>query len=144
MHMEQLIDRLKTKNAIDLFVRNDVVLAYVFGSQARGEAGPLSDVDVAILFAADASRQDRFERVLVMSNALGVMVQREDVDVIDLQEASPLLRHRVYYDGHLLYCPDDAVRVRFETTALRDYVDTAPLRRLKEKFLYQRFVKGVD
>lgn len=142
--MEQLIDRLKTKNAIDLFVRNDVVLAYVFGSQARGEAGPLSDVDVAILFAADASRQDRFERVLVMSNALGVMVQREDVDVIDLQEASPLLRHRVYYDGHLLYCPDDAVRVRFETTALRDYVDTAPLRRLKEKFLYQRFVKGVD
>jgi predicted nucleotidyltransferase len=142
--MEQLIDRLKTKNAIDLFVRNDVVLAYVFGSQARGEAGPLSDVDVAILFAADASRQDRFERVLVMSNALGVMVQREDVDVIDLQEASPLLRHRVYTDGHLLYCPDDAVRVRFETTALRDYVDTAPLRRLKEKFLYQRFVKGVD
>jgi hypothetical protein len=68
----------------------------------------------------------------------------DDVQIVDLQEAPPLLRHRVYYDGRLLYCPDDAVRVRFETTALRDYVDSAPLRRLEEKYLYRRFLKGAD
>ena len=28
---------------------DDVVLAYLFGSYARGQAGPLSDVDVAVL-----------------------------------------------------------------------------------------------
>ena len=28
---------------------DDVVLAYLFGSQGRGQAGPLSDVDVGVL-----------------------------------------------------------------------------------------------
>ena len=32
-----------------LFTGEPVVVAYLFGSQARGDAGPLSDVDVAIL-----------------------------------------------------------------------------------------------
>jgi len=87
---------------------------------------------------------DRFQSVLVLVSELSVKLQRDDVQAIDLNEASPLLRHRVYYDCHVLTCPDDAVRVRFETRALRDYVDTAPLRRLKEEFLYQRSVARVD
>jgi predicted nucleotidyltransferase len=142
--MDQSIEQLKSERVSDLLADNGVLLAYVFGSQARGEAGPLSDVDVAVLFAPNLNKMDRFRRVIVAANELSVILQRDDVQVIDLNDASPLLRHRVYYDGQALFCPDDAVRVRFETTALRDYVDTAPLRRLKEKFLYQRFVEGLD
>jgi len=142
--MDQSIEQLKSERVSDLLADNGVLLAYVFGSQARGEAGPLSDVDVAVLFAPNLNKTDRFRRVIVVANELSVILQRDDVQVIDLNDASPLLRHRVYYDGQALFCPDDAVRVRFETTALRDYVDTAPLRRLKEKFLYQRFVEGLD
>jgi predicted nucleotidyltransferase len=33
----------------------DVVVAYLFGSVARGTAGPLSDVDVAVLLRPDAT-----------------------------------------------------------------------------------------
>jgi hypothetical protein len=29
--------------------------------------------------------------------------------------------------------------VRFETTALRDYVDTEPLRKIKRKYVFQHF-----
>ncbi|MCX7682029.1 MAG: nucleotidyltransferase domain-containing protein, partial [Anaerolineae bacterium] len=32
-----------------MFARHGVVLAYLFGSQAEGRAGPLSDVDIAVL-----------------------------------------------------------------------------------------------
>jgi predicted nucleotidyltransferase len=142
--MDQSIEQLKSERVSDLLADNGVLLAYVFGSQARGEAGPLSDVDVAVLFAPNLNKTDRFRKVIAVANELSVILQRDDVQVIDLNDASPLLRHRVYYDGQALFCPDDAVRVRFETTALRDYVDTAPLRRLKEKFLYQRFVEGLD
>jgi hypothetical protein len=142
--MDQSIEQLKSERVSDLLADNGVLLAYVFGSQARGEAGPLSDVDVAVLFAPNLNKTDRFRRVIAVANELSVILQRDDVQVIDLNDASPLLRDRVYYDGQALFCPDDAVRVRFETTALRDYVDTAPLRRLKEKFLYQRFVEGLD
>jgi hypothetical protein len=141
-NMNQIIKLLQTDSVFDSFAQNNVALAYLYGSQARGESGPLSDVDIAVLFAPNLSKQVRFQHVLNLGYELGLMLGRDDVQVVDLQEASPLLRHRVYYDGCLLYCPDDAVRVTFETTALRDYVDTAPLRRLKEKYLYQRFVEG--
>lgn len=33
----------------ELLARQGVILAYLFGSQATGQAGPLSDVDVVIL-----------------------------------------------------------------------------------------------
>jgi predicted nucleotidyltransferase len=142
--MNQIIDRLQTNSVSDLFANNNVVLAYLYGSQSRDESGPLSDVDIAVLFTPNLSKQARFRHVLTLGYELGVILKRDDVQVVDLQEAPPLLRHRVYYDGRLLYCPDDAIRVKFETTALRDYVDTAPLRKLKEKYLYKRFTDGTE
>ena len=123
----------------EAFERRGVALAYLYGSQARGDAGPLSDVDVAVLFGPDVPESDHFNRVLHLIGELGSVFRRNDVYVTDLAEAPPLLRHRVYYDGRVLYCADDAERVRFETTALRDYVDTKPLRRIKQKYVLQHF-----
>ena len=114
-------------------------MAYLYGSQARGDAGPLSDVDVAVLFAPDVQESERFQRVLHLIGELGSVFGRDDVYVVDLADASPLLRHHVYYDGVVLYCPDDAVRVRFATKALRDYVDTEPLRRIKRHYVLKHF-----
>jgi len=123
----------------ETFGRRGVVLAYLYGSQARGDAGPLSDVDVAVLFSPDVPESERFNRVLHLIGELGSVFRRNDVYVVDLADASPLLRHRVYYDGRVLYCTDDAERVRFETTALRDYVDTEPLRKIKRRYVLQHF-----
>jgi predicted nucleotidyltransferase len=123
----------------DTFERYAVVLAYLYGSQARGDAGSLSDVDVAVLFGPDVPERERFDRVLRLVGELGSLFRRNDVYVVDLAEASPLLRHRVYYDGRLLYCVDDTIRVRFETQALRDYVDTEPLRKIKRQYILQHF-----
>ena len=123
----------------EAFERHGVVLAYLYGCQARGDAGPLSDVDVAVLFGPDVPESERFNRVLHLIGELGSLFHRNDVYVVDLAEAPPLLRHRVYYDGRVLYCADDAERVRFETTALRDYVDTEPLRKIKCKYVLQHF-----
>ena len=123
----------------EVFERFGVVLAYLYGSQARGDAGPLSDVDVAVLFGPNVPESERFNRLLHLIGELGSVFHRDDVYVVDLAEASPLLRHRVYYHGRLLYRADDAERVRFETTALRDYVDTEPLRRIQHKYVLQHF-----
>jgi predicted nucleotidyltransferase len=44
----------QVQQALDqAFESHGVVLAYLYGSQARGDAGPLSDVDVAVLFGPD-------------------------------------------------------------------------------------------
>ena len=39
---------------------DEVVLAYLFGSHARGEAGPLSDIDIAVLLRDTCTRQEDF------------------------------------------------------------------------------------
>lgn len=123
----------------ETFERHNVILAYLYGSQARGNAGPLSDVDIAVKFSADVPKDERFNRILRLIGELGSVFHRDDVNVVDLDEAPPLLRHRVYYDGQVLYCSDDVERVRFETKALRDYVDSGPLRRIKHGYVFRYF-----
>ena len=41
--------------------RGDVLLAYLYGSYARGTAGPLSDVDVAVLLEGAPDARERFQ-----------------------------------------------------------------------------------
>jgi predicted nucleotidyltransferase len=66
--------------------RAEVELALLFGSTARGQAGPGSDVDVAVRVCA--GRVDRLGLAADLSAAA-----RREVDVVDLDEASyPMLR----------------------------------------------------
>lgn len=138
--METLLENVtrQTLPLRDMFARYSVELAYLYGSQARGEAGPLSDVDIALLFEKATSADERFRRTLSLMSELGSLFRRDDVQVVDLAEASPLLRYRVYQEGRLIYCKADAVRIHFETTALRDFLDTEPLRRIKRQYVLQR------
>lgn len=122
--------------------RHDVVLAYLYGSQARGTPGPLSDVDIAVLFRAELSGQERLRQLLAVMGEFMDIFQREDVFVADLNDATPLLRFEVYREGRLLYCQDDAIRVKFLMEALRDYEDTRPLRALQRAYLLQRIDDG--
>lgn len=122
--------------------RHEVALAYLYGSQARGEAGPLSDVDVAVLFAENLSANDRFDQLLAIIGELMSLFKRNDVFVADLAQATPLLRHEVSREGRLLYCADDRVRVKFVTEALRDYEDTRPLRAIQHHYLLQSIADG--
>jgi predicted nucleotidyltransferase len=123
-------------------IRHDVMLAYLYGSQARGTPGSLSDVDVAVLFRTDLSSAERFRQQLAVMGEFMDIFGREDVFVADLDDATPLLRFEVYREGRLLYCQDDAIRIRFMTEALRDYEDTRPLRRLQRDYLLQSIANG--
>lgn len=74
--------------------RTDVRLALLFGSEARGTAGPNSDVDLAI----DAPGVDTLELCALFAEALG-----RDVDVVRLEDAGiPLLR-KLIRDGIVVH-----------------------------------------
>jgi uncharacterized protein YutE (UPF0331/DUF86 family)/predicted nucleotidyltransferase len=126
----------------EILKRHGVVLAYLYGSQARGDVGPLSDVDVAVQFTPNLPRRERFSRTARLISDLCQLLQRDDVYVVDLDGIPPLLSHRIYFDHRLLYCPDDAVRVAFETRALRQYVATRPLRRIRWRYVRHRITQG--
>jgi predicted nucleotidyltransferase len=48
---------------------NDVTVAYLFGSTARGEANSLSDIDIAVLFE-DKLLQEAFDPHLELNSEL--------------------------------------------------------------------------
>lgn len=83
-----------------------VVSAYLFGSVAEERAHRESDVDVGVLL--DRSRYsrpaDRFrERVRLGSALIGVL-HRNEVDVVVLNDAPPLLGRRIVTKGRRVFC----------------------------------------
>lgn len=118
----------KLTQLVPLFEKEEVLLAYLFGSLSRGQAG--HDVDLAILTRSGPA----FRLRAAITNCL----ETERVDLVDLQRASPVLRFEILRTGQLLYVADPALSERFELATLRLYRDTAWLRRQQREYLRER------
>jgi hypothetical protein len=110
---------------------SSVVAAWLFGSRARGDEGPGSDVDVALLFREPPEPRlgnEAHELEGRIEEALGLPAQ-----VVVANDAPPDLVHRVLRDGTLLVDRDPLFRAHFETKARNDFFDVEPfLRRYRE------------
>lgn len=104
-----------------------VVAAYLFGSEARGQAGADSDVDVAVLLEAEPDPTLDGLR-LDLRDALEEKLRRP-VDLVVLNRVPVDLVHRVLRDGRLVLDADPSVRVEFEVRARNEYFDLLPILR---------------
>jgi predicted nucleotidyltransferase len=105
----------------------EVVLGFLFGSYARGEGWPDSDVDCAVLLADGVPAAAAFDLRLRVIDGLTRAIRRDDVDLAILNEAPLALAYRVLRDGKLLFCRDHAAYVRYRVRTLNLYFDFAPL-----------------
>jgi predicted nucleotidyltransferase len=107
-HPEVVVTAIKLVDELAsvLATRPEICEAYLFGSQARGDSRPHSDVDVAVY----------------VDPALGT----NDIDVVLLNRAGPLLYHRVLRDGIRVLARDLAAATRREAMALSRYCDYLP------------------
>ncbi|MBA3867431.1 MAG: nucleotidyltransferase domain-containing protein [Solirubrobacterales bacterium] len=110
------------------FDRDGVVAAMLIGSRARASAGPLSDVDVGVWHAPDLDSGERLELRLELAAAAAAALRSDEVDVVLLNRATPLMRHRAIRDARRLVERDPEARVRLEARGILDYLDTKPLR----------------
>jgi len=102
----------------------ELVCAYLFGSHARGEASPGSDVDVAVLLAQDPPRTLAGLHLDLADDLTGTV--RRPVDLVILNRAPVDLIHRVLRDGLLLLNREPAVRIRFEVRTRSQYFELLP------------------
>lgn len=132
-------DILQKREALErLFAEHGAILAYLFGSQAAGEVGPLSDLDFAVLFGPDVEREAWSDVQIELMGELMSLFDRNDVDLVILNRATPVLAHQVAQRGTVVYEAEPGVRASFEVAALRRYVDTEPLRRIQDRALLKR------
>jgi predicted nucleotidyltransferase len=113
--------------------RFGLVALWLFGSRARGQARPDSDVDLAALFPAEVSPIELFEAATELAHQWGC-----DVDLIDLSRASPALAMQALRHGELIADHDPSARHRFEGALPTRYEDLRIVRAPIERRIRQR------
>lgn len=115
-----------------------VKFAYIFGSRARGDAGPLSDIDVAVYLDPACSPLDyRLRLMEELARALG----SERFDLVTLNDSSPVLKYEVVREGRVVK-EDKESRVEFEARSLGEYFDTEYLRKEQRAYLKEQLTCG--
>lgn len=128
----------------NLFVKHGVVLAYLFGSQAEGNARPDSDIDIAVLLPAESWPESFFDVRLSLTNELIGVFHKSEIDVVVLNEAPPLLAHEITCLGHIIY--EDPVTQpadQFAVEAFQRYSDTQSIRDIRDTYLFDRLERRV-
>lgn len=119
---QRLVESLRRR----LGTRPEILEAYLFGSQAHGRAQSHSDVDVAVYVDPERQRDCPFGYAAELTADLAELLQSNDVDVVILNQAPPLLYHRVLRDGLRLFTRDAPATTTREGRALSRYCDYVP------------------
>lgn len=95
----------------------EIAGAWLFGSAASGGDTEQSDIDLAILLSAKTDKVKIWQCAEAVASEIG-----RDVDIIDMNEASTIMRAQILNNGKRIYCADKYRCDLFETEALTDYV----------------------
>jgi len=89
---------LDTSKVIEICRANDAEMIAVFGSTARGDATPESDVDLLVRF----SRRKSLLALIRLERELSAALGRK-VDLLTEASISPLIRQRILGELKVLY-----------------------------------------
>ena len=122
--------------------RPEILEAYLFGSYARGEAMPHSDIDIAVYVDRERLPPAPWGYAAEITTDLMAGLGRNDIDVVVLNDAPPLLYHRVLRDGERLLSRDLAATTTREGYAYSRYFDYLPQLRKIDRYLAKRLADG--
>jgi len=134
---QKLLKKLEEKGS-ELFSSADVLCAYLYGSCARGEALPQSDIDIAVLVKKDFPERNCLDLELNLSLELDKLGLGAEAEVRVINRLPLLMRGEILTEGHLIYCRDDSVRVEFETATRDEYFDFLPVHQAYQKAYFGR------
>ncbi|MGH9382652.1 MAG: type VII toxin-antitoxin system MntA family adenylyltransferase antitoxin [Thermoanaerobaculia bacterium] len=132
----QMIDVSSRLGQLDSAMREVPGLAavYLFGSYGTEYQTPLSDVDLAFIFAKNHIPD--FDAHLSLIATVTATLQEEDVSVTLLDKAPLTLRHTVLSKGRPLFVYDEIV--------LADFIEETLDRYLDFQVDYERFLHEYD
>lgn len=88
-----------------------------FGSTVKGNSNKNSDIDIA--FLSEKGPFDKYDIFMIGQNLASKLNQ--DVDLIDLNQASTVLQAQIVSTGKVIYCSDTLKKSQFEVKALKMY-----------------------
>ncbi len=113
----------------------NVLFAYLFGSLAKGDPLPLSDVDIAVFLKEAANLAEcKFELLGGLINIL----QTDEIDLVVLNKADLPLVMNVLKNKKVIVDKEPFTRHRFESLVMRKYFDFSVKEsaQLKRRYLH--------
>ncbi len=125
-------DEIKAR-LFPLFDDQSLRLVLLFGSSVTGKLHRQSDIDLAFLFDIPVD-------MVKLTNRVVRLLHADNVDIIDLIHANPLLRFSAAKNSAVLFEKEPGMFCEFCSLAFRIYEDTKKLREARSESI-KRFLE---
>ena len=127
-----LVERLR--------IDGDIINLYLFGSYAEGKQTPVSDIDLAVLLDRDFPLSGYFNKKLELLSLITSLLKTDEVDLVILNQAPPVLSYRILGKGRLLFEKEagKGQRVSFQVRTYDLYFDFMPVEKILREGLIRR------
>ena len=107
------------KECRDILIEyENIIFAYIFGSYAQSTIRKNSDIDIAIYLNKDIDIDTYLGAKMNLSETL-----KREVDLIILNNATPLLKYEIYKNSILLFNRDKTLENKYKVKTLFEYND---------------------
>jgi len=103
--------------------RDGLVAAYLYGSFGTSRQTPLSDLDLALVFAREGAPD--FDQELALRSEILAILGEDDVSITLLHRSDPIFQYEVLSTGRLILCTDEAALADFTAEVLHRHADFA-------------------
>lgn len=108
----------KIKPIVAELQREEVHAIYLFGSHAKGNTGPTSDIDICVITRKNTPRSVK-EKIISNSS--------RHIDISLFWDLPPVIRFRVFQEGKPLYAKDELLLQRLKVDTVKSYLDIQPM-----------------
>ena len=112
-----------------------------FGSFAKNDLRPLSDLDIAVYFL-EKKAQDIFKKRLRLLHQLYQLLGTERIDLIILNNSPLALSYRILQSGYVLTENQPEKRVEYFEKTVKRYLDFYPFLHVRNKIIQKKMREG--
>lgn len=123
--------------------QDDVVCLYLFGSRAYGNAGPLSDIDIALLLKEGKGCGIYRDKEDFYWGRVNEILHTDEVSFVLLNIAPITIQYGVITDSKVLFSRDEEERLSFEESVINLYMDFRPILDCYDKELLIQIKRGI-
>ncbi|MBU1104859.1 nucleotidyltransferase domain-containing protein [Candidatus Parcubacteria bacterium] len=118
--------------------RPEILAGYLFGSYLKGTAVSTSDIDIAVLLDKDVFNPKSYQYMLELQNEVSKNIVDFKTEIIPTTYMSYPLRFTAPLLGKVIYCKDQAKRLREEKKLEIDYEELKELYDMRHKIIMER------
>jgi predicted nucleotidyltransferase len=146
--MKLSLDEIKGKLTDFFQMKEEVLLAYLFGSSLKGKFGKDHDIDIGLFLDGklygSLDKGSPYGYKAEMTAELMNLLKHDRIDLVILNECTPVLAYQVIHHGMLLFARSEKTRIQFEVSSLKRHADTKHLRNIKRIYSEKRIEEGLS